>query len=100
MSRQRLDWVDFFRSVPQPHGVRLRLAGIDATAPESLTAEKRLVRIVRALAASEPFALHSGISAKDRSKSRTTVRDALNANWAVIRTAWIKSASTLPITEE
>jgi hypothetical protein len=57
MSRQRLDWVDFFRSVRQPHGLRLRLAGIDATAPESLTAEKRLVRIVRALATGEPFAL-------------------------------------------
>ena len=55
--RQRLDWVDFFRSVPQPHGVRLRLDGIDATAPQSLTAEKRLVRIVRAMSAGEPFAL-------------------------------------------
>jgi hypothetical protein len=57
MTRQRLDWVVFFGSVPQPHGVRLRLDGVDATAPESLTAEKRLVRIVRALAAGEPFAL-------------------------------------------
>jgi hypothetical protein len=57
MGRQRLDWADFFRRVPRPHGIRIRLAGFDAAAPEGLRAEKRLIRIVKARAGSEPFAL-------------------------------------------
>lgn len=55
--RQRLDWADFFRRVPRPHGIRIHLAGFDATAPEGLRAEKRLIRIVKAQAGGKPFAL-------------------------------------------
>jgi hypothetical protein len=57
MGRQRLDWAEFFRRVPRPHGIRIRLTGFDAAAPEGLRAEKRLIRIVKARAGSGPFAL-------------------------------------------
>lgn len=57
MARQRLDWAEFFRRVPRPHGIRIRLANFDSAAPEGLRTEKRLVRIVKARAVGDPFAL-------------------------------------------
>lgn len=57
MTRPRLDWVEFLRRTPHPHGVRIRLANFDASTPEGLRTEKRLVRIVRARSVREPFAL-------------------------------------------
>ena len=57
MARQRQDWIEFFKRVATSHGVRIRLQGIDSTAPESPRTEKRLIRIVKALPGVEPFAL-------------------------------------------
>ncbi len=54
---QRLDWATFFCRVPHPHGVRVRLTSFDATSAEGRRAEKRLLRIVRARATGEAFAL-------------------------------------------
>jgi hypothetical protein len=53
----RLDWNEFFSRVKKPHGFRVRLVGVESSSPRGLLTEKRLVRIVRARAGSEPFAL-------------------------------------------
>lgn len=63
MSRQRLDWVEFFRRVPEPHGVRIRLVDFDSNAPEGQRLEKRLVRLVKARSGAEPFALRRSYAA-------------------------------------
>lgn len=57
MTRQRQDWVTFFRLFARLHGVRIRLTGFDSSAPEVPRTEKRLVRIVRSRSVDEPFAL-------------------------------------------
>ncbi|WP_422016292.1 hypothetical protein [Reyranella sp.] len=54
---RRLDWSAFFQVVPEPHGVRIRLATADAASPAALTAEKRVLRLIRAKLDSERFAL-------------------------------------------
>lgn len=81
MARQRQDWIEFFKRVARPHGVRIRLQGIDSTAPESPRTEKRLIRIVKALPGVEPFALRrsyaSGPTIIDCVFSTATVADEL-----------------------
>ncbi|HQS17169.1 hypothetical protein [Reyranella sp.] len=54
---RRLDWSAFFQVVPEPHGVRIRLATADASSPAAVTAEKRVLRLIRAKLDSERFAL-------------------------------------------
>jgi len=54
---RRLDWSAFFQAVPEPHGVRIRLATADASSPAASTAEKRVLRLIRAKLDSERFAL-------------------------------------------
>lgn len=54
---RRLDWSAFFQSVPEPHGIRIRLATADASSPAAVTAEKRVLRLIRAKLESERFAL-------------------------------------------
>jgi hypothetical protein len=54
---RRLDWSAFFQAVPEPHGVRIRLATADASSPAALTAEKRVLRLIRAKLDTERFAL-------------------------------------------
>lgn len=54
---RRLDWSAFFQSVPEPHGIRIRLATADASSPAALTAEKRVLRLIRAKLEAERFAL-------------------------------------------
>lgn len=56
-NRRRVDWETFFQVFPEAHGVRLCLPTVDASSPQSVTAEKRIIRIIKARSASEPFAL-------------------------------------------
>jgi|GEM_PF-2457575 len=54
---RRLDWSVFFQTVPKAHGIRIRLATVDPSSSVAMTAEKRLLRIVRSHLKGEPFAL-------------------------------------------
>lgn len=54
---RRVDWSAFFQSVPEPHGIRIRLATADASSPAAVTAEKRVLRVIRSKLESERFAL-------------------------------------------
>ena len=59
---RRLDWSAFFQTVPEPHGLRLRLSTVDASSPAAITAEKRVLRLIRSRLASERFALRRSFS--------------------------------------
>ena len=54
---RRLDWSAFFQSVPETHGIRIRLATADASSPAAVTAEKRVLRLIRSKLDAERFAL-------------------------------------------
>lgn len=55
--RQRVDWTAFFRLIPKPHGIRIRLPSFESTSPIGRTTEKRLVQLVKARCEGESFAL-------------------------------------------
>lgn len=54
---RRLDWSAFFQTVAEPHGIRIRLATADASSPVAVTAEKRVLRLIRSKLNAERFAL-------------------------------------------
>lgn len=65
MSRQRLDWRDFFVLVRRPHGIRVRLLGVDPGSTESLRTEKCLRRFLKArLSSDQKFALRRSFVAE------------------------------------
>lgn len=54
---RRLDWEEFSRSVRKPHGLCVRLKAIDLASRFSLTAEKRLLKIIRSHSCPGAFAV-------------------------------------------
>lgn len=80
---RRLDWSAFFQTVPAPHGIRIRLATADASSPAAVTAEKRVLRLIRSKLEAERFALRrsfaSGPTIIDCVFESASVADALAA---------------------
>jgi len=59
---RRLDWTAFFQTIAKPHGIRIRLATADASSSAAVTAEKRVLRLVRSHLKTEAFALRRSFS--------------------------------------